>query len=344
LTSKGWRLILFIEDRRQAMTPTFARLIAGLAAAAALLGAPAAPAQPAYPSKPVHFIVPFTAGSGTDIIARAVGDVMARGLGQPVIIENKPGAGGTIAAAQVARSEPDGYTVLIHSSGHALNPAIYPSLSYDTLRDLTGVTPLASLPNVMVVSPGRGWKSVADVVAAAKARPGQLNYASAGIGSATHLNAEKFKLQSGLDAVHVPFKGTPEALSDVIGGRTDWFFAPLSSALPLIQDGKLLALAVSTPQRTPSLPQVPTTLEAGIPGSDYIFWVGMIVPGATPAPVIRRLHEEVLKALASPEVKERFAKLGADAFPMAPAQFNAFIRTEMESAARIAKAANLKAQ
>ena len=311
---------------------------------ALMVAASAAIGQAPYPSKPIHFIVPFTAGSGTDIIARTVGDTMSKGLGQPIIIENKPGAGGTIAAAQVARGEADGYTVLIHSSGHALNPAIYPNLTYDTLRDLTGITPLAALPNVMVVSPERGWKTVADVVAAARSKPGALNYASAGVGSATHLNAEKFKLQAGFDAVHVPFKGTPEALSDVIGGRNDWFFAPLSSALPLIKDGKLMALAVSTPQRTPSLPLVPTTLEAGIPGSDYTFWVGMIVASATPPAIVRRLHEEALKALANPEVKERMNKLGADPFPLPQDRFNAFIKTEMESAARIAKAANLKAQ
>ncbi|MCG2591684.1 tripartite tricarboxylate transporter substrate binding protein [Ramlibacter sp. XY19] len=315
-----------------------------IALVAATLVAGGAFAQGAWPSKPIRLVVPFTAGSGTDIIARTVGDVMAKGLGQPVIVDNKPGAGGTIGAAQVAKSEPDGYTVLIHSSGHALNPAIYPSLSYDTIKDLTGVTPLAALPNVMVVSPTRGWKTVADVVAAAKAKPGQLNYASAGVGSATHLNAEKFKLQAGIDAVHVPFKGTPEALSDVIGGRNDWFFAPLSSALPLIKDGKLQALAVSTAKRSPSLPDVPTTVEAGVPGSDYTFWVGMIVPAATPAPVVKRLHDEALKALASPEVKERMARLGADAFTMEPAAFNAYIKTEMDAAATIAKAANLKAQ
>ena len=319
------------------------KLVSTLALLAAVLAPSAALAQ-AWPAKPIRFIVPFTAGSGTDIIARAVGDTMSKGLGQPIVIENKPGAGGTIAAAQVAKGEADGYTVLIHSSGHALNPAIYPNLTYDTLRDLTGVTPLAALPNVLVVSPDRGWKTVADVVAAAKARPGALNYASAGVGSATHLNAEKFKLQAGFDAVHVPFKGTPEALGDVIGGRNDWFFAPLSSALPLIRDGKLLALAVSTPQRTPALPQVPTTLEAGIAGSDYTFWVGMIVASATPAPVVKRLHEEALRALASPEVKERMTRLGADPFPMPQDRFNAFIKTEMDTAAKIARAANLKAQ
>lgn len=311
---------------------------------AATLIAAGASAQGAWPAKPVKLVVPFTAGSGTDIIARTIGDAMGRGMGQPVLVENKPGAGGTIGAAQVARSEPDGYTVLIHSSGHALNPAIYPSLPYDTVKDLTGVTPLAALPNVLVVSPARGWKTVADVVAAAKARPGQMNYASAGTGSATHMNAEKFKLRAGIDVQHVPFKGTPEALTDVIGGRNDWFFAPLSSSLSLIKEGKLQALAVSTAQRSPALPDVPTTVEAGVPNSDYTFWVGMIVPAATPPAVVKRLHEEVLKALATPEVKERMAKLGAEPFTMEPAAFNAYIRTEMESAALIAKTANLKAQ
>jgi tripartite-type tricarboxylate transporter receptor subunit TctC len=315
--------------------------IATLFAATLLAGAAFAQA---YPSKPIRFVVPFTAGSGTDIMARTIGDAMGKSMGQPIIIDNKPGAGGTIGANQVAKSDPDGYTVLIHSSGHALNPAIYPSLPYDTVKDLTGVTPMAVLPNVMVVSPQRGWKTVADAIAEAKAKPGQLNYASAGVGSATHMNAEKFKLQAGIDAVHVPFKGTPEAISDIIGGRNDWFFAPLSSALPLIKDGKLQALAVSTAQRAPALPSVPTTVEAGVPGSDYNFWVGMIVPAATPAPVIRRLHDEVVKALANPDVKERLTKLGAEPMPMQPDAFNAFIKAEMESAAKIAKAANLKAQ
>ena len=314
-----------------------------LAAALAVLACGAALAQ-GYPSRPIRFVVPFSAGSGTDIIARAVGETMSRNLHQPVIIDNRPGAGGTIAAGQVARGDADGYTVLIASSGHALNPSIYPNLPYDTLRDLTGITPLAAMPNVLVVSPARGWKSVADLVAAAKAKPGQLNYASAGVGSATHLNAEKFKLQAGLDAVHVPFKGTPEAMSDVIGGRNDWFFAPLSSALPLVRDGKLQALAVSTPTRASVLPGVPTTVEAGVPGSDYIFWVAMIVPGATPQPVMQRLHDEALKALADPEVKDRLAKLGAEPFPLEQNAFNAFIRTEVESASRIAKAANLRGQ
>ncbi len=301
-------------------------------------------AQAVFPSKPVKLIVPFSAGSGTDIAARAVAEAMAKGLGQPVVVETRPGAGGTIAAAAVAKGEADGHTILVPSSGHAVNPSIYPSLSYDTLKDLTGVTPLVAMPNVLVVNPARGWKTVADLVAAVKAKPGALNYASAGVGSATHFNAEKFRLQAAFDAVHVPFKGTPEAISDIIGGRSDWFFAPLSSALPLIRDGKLQALAVSTSRRSSLLPEVPTTVEAGVPGSDYSFWVAFVVPAATPAAVVARLQQEAAKALAQPELVERLAKMGAEPFVMNSADFNAFIRSEVEVGARVARAAGLKAQ
>ena len=296
-----------------------------------------------FPSRPVKLIVPFSAGSGTDIAARAVGELLARNLGQPVVVENRPGAGGTIAAAAVAKGEADGHTILVPSSGHAVNPSIYPTLPYDTLKDLTGVTPLVSMPNVLVVNPSRGWKTLADLVAAAKARPGAMNFASAGMGSATHFNAEKFRLQAGIDAVHVPFKGTPEAISDVIGGRSDWFFAPLSSALPLIRDGKLQALAVSTARRSALLPEVPTTVEAGVPGSDYSFWVAFVVPAATPAAVVTKLQQETAKALATPELVEKLARLGAEPFVMGSAEFNAFIRSEVEVGARVAKAAGLKA-
>jgi len=316
------------------------RMLALLLASAFAL---AVHAQP-FPSKPVKVVVPFTPGSATDIIARALGERLQASLGQPIVVENRPGAGGTIGAAVVAQSPPDGYTLLVQSSGHTVNPHIYSSLGYDTLRDFASVTPLVTLPNVLIVSPAKGYKSVGDLVAHAKMHPGALNYASAGTGSATHMNSEKFRAAAGIVAVHVPMKGTPEAITETIAGRVDWFFAPLTGALPLIKDGKLQALAVSTAKRSPSLPDVPTTVEAGVPGSDYTFWVGMIVPAATPAPVIKRLHEEVLKALANPEVKERMAKLGADAFTMEPAAFNAYIKSEMDAAAVIAKAANLKAQ
>jgi tripartite-type tricarboxylate transporter receptor subunit TctC len=297
-----------------------------------------------YPSKPIKFVVPFSAGSATDIVARTVADGMSKSMGQTILIENKLGAGGTIAAAQVAKGDADGHTVLVHSSGHALNPSLYPNLGYDTLKDLSGVTTLAAIPNVLVVNPGKGWNTQADLIAAAKAKPDQLNYASAGVGSGTHMNAEIFRLQSGIQALHVPYKGTPDAMSNVIGGSNDWFFAPLASALPLIRDGKLQALSVSTKQRASTLPQVPTSIEAGLPGSDYTLWIGMIVPAATPPAIVKKLHEEAVKALSSSEIKERMAKLGADPLVMSPEAFNSYIKNEMDVAARIVKAANLKAQ
>jgi tripartite-type tricarboxylate transporter receptor subunit TctC len=289
-------------------------------------------------------VVPFSAGSATDIVARTVAEAMGKTMGQTILIDNKLGAGGTIAAAQVAKSDPDGYTILVHSSGHALNPSIYPNLGYDTLKDLTGVTALAAIPNVLVVNPAKGWKTQADLIAAVKAKPDQFNYASAGVGSGTHMNAEIFRIQAGIDALHVPYKGTPDAMTNVIGGSNDWFFAPLASALPLIRDGKLQALSVSTKQRASTLPQVPTSIEAGLPSSDYTLWIGMIAPSATPQPILRKLHEEALKALNNPEIKERMAKLGADTMPMSSDAFNAYIKSEIEVAARIVKAANLKAQ
>jgi len=312
-------------------------LLASVAAATAF-------AQSAYPSKPIHIIVPFTAGSGTDVIGRAIGDALSKSMGQPVIVENKPGAGGTLGAAQVARADADGYTLLVHSAGHAVNQAIYPNLPYDTLRDFAGVTPLANLPNVLVVPPDRGWKTVRDLIAAAKAKPGQLNFGSAGLGSATHVNEEKFRMQAGIDVVHVPFRGTPEALTEVMAGRIDAFFAPLVAALPLIKDGKVHALAVSTPARSAVLPDLPTTVEAGTTGSEYLFWVGMFLPAKTPREIVRRLNEEVGKALTAPDVKARLTNLGAEPMPMTPEAFDTFVRGEVEQGTRIARAAGLKPQ
>jgi tripartite-type tricarboxylate transporter receptor subunit TctC len=312
-------------------------------AALALAAATTANAQ-GFPDKPIHFVVPFTAGSGTDIVARTVAEPMSRAMGQPIIIENKPGAGGTLGAAQVAKGAPDGYTLLVHSAGHVANPAIYTNLPYDTLKDFAGVTPLASLPNVLIVSPSKGWKTVQDLVQAAKANPGKLNYGSAGIGSATHMNAEIFRQSAGFDAVHIPFKGTPEAMTETATGRVDFFFAPLSSALPLIKDGRLQALAVGTPQRSPVLPNVPTTLESGFAKSDYVFWVAMLAPAGTPRAIVERLNAEALKALASPEVKEKLAVLGADPMPMSTSAFDAFLRSETARIAEIVKSAGIKAQ
>jgi tripartite-type tricarboxylate transporter receptor subunit TctC len=309
-----------------------------------LLAPLAAIAQSNWPDKPIRIIVPFTAGSGTDIIARTIAEPMSRSLGQPIVIENRPGAGGTLGAAQVAKSAPDGYTLLVHSAGHVANSSIYSQLSYDTLKDFAGVTPLASLPNVLIVAPSKGFKTVGDLVKKARANPGVLNYGSAGNGSATHMNAEIFRLSAKFDAQHVPYKGTPEAMTETATGRIDFFFAPMSSALPQIKDGRLQALAVGTAQRSPLLPDVPTTLEAGYPNSDYVFWVAMLAPAGTPRPVIDRLNAEALKALASPEIKEKLAVLGAEPMPMTPAAFDAFLKTETARMAQVVKSAGIQVQ
>ena len=296
-----------------------------------------------WPKQSIKFVVPFTAGSGTDIVARAVAERLTTALGHPVIIENKPGAGGTIAANQVAKASADGYTLLVHSSGHVVNPAIYPNLPYDTLNDLVGITPLASLPNVMVVAPSKGFKDVKDLIAKVKAKPDAFNYASAGTGSATHINAEKFRVAAGITATHIPFKGTPEALTETISGRIDWFFAPIVSALPLIKDGKLQVLAVGTPKRSDDLPNTPTTVEAGVPGSEYTFWVGMLAPSKTPKPVLDKLNAEVVKILNTPEFKTKLDNIGAAPMPMSSTAFNAFIRSETDTVAKLVQAAGIKA-
>lgn len=293
-------------------------------------------------AKAITFVVPFTAGSGTDVIARAVAEKLGPILGAQIVIDNKTGAGGTVGAALVAKAPADGYSVLIHSSGHVVNPALYPKLPYDTLKDFDGITPLASLPNVIVVSPSKGYKDVADLVAKAKAQPGQLNYASAGNGSATHMNAEKFRVAAGIQAQHVPYRGTPEALTETASGRIDWFFAPLVSALPLIQSGRLQALAVSTAQRSPLLPNVPSISEAGFASAAYTFWVGAFITAKTPKAIVDRMHDGMTKVLALPDVRERLEKLGAAAMPMPQAAFEKFLDDETRSAGELVKAAGIR--
>ena len=313
----------------------------------ALLAMACALALPAHAQGPwpgnqsIKLIVPFTAGSGTDIVARLVAERLGPALGTSVIIDNRPGAGGTLGAAIAAKSPADGYTLLVHSAGHLVNPWIYKGLSYDTLKDFTGVTPMASLPNVLVTAPAH-FASVKDLVSKAKAKPGSLNYASAGNGSATHMNAEVFRLAAGLDAQHVPYRGTPEAMTEVMGGRIDWFFAPMVSALPLIQTGRLQALAVGTAKRSSALPDAPTTVEAGVPGSEYLFWVGLFAPAKTPQPIVERLQAEIAKIMAAPDLKERLDKLGAEPFTMSSAQFNKFLVDETAKAQQVVKAANVK--
>jgi tripartite-type tricarboxylate transporter receptor subunit TctC len=315
-----------------------------LTAAVALCALQAAAWAQAWPTKPVRVIVPFTPGSATDIMARTVSEKLSSQLGQTVVVENRPGAGGTIGVAQVAKAEPDGYTVLVHSSSYTVTPSTYKNLPYDTLRDLTGVAPLGLLPNVLVISPAKGIRSVKDLIEAAKAKPGSLNVATIGVGSATHLNAERFRLGAGIDVVSVPFKGTPEALTEVMTGRVDYYFCPVNAALPLLRDGRVLGLAVGSTKRSIALPDLPTTLELGIADSDYNFWVGMFVPARTPREIVDRLHQETAKALHAPDVREKLARLGAELMDYSPEQFNAYLRKEIADNAVLVKAAGIKVE
>jgi tripartite-type tricarboxylate transporter receptor subunit TctC len=310
-----------------------------IAAAAALLtfGA-AAQTAAGYPNRPIRIVVPFTAGSATDIMARIVGEKISTSLGQPVIVENKAGAGGTLGAAQVAKSEPDGYTLLVVSTGHVVNPALYDNLSYDTVGDFAGVIPLASLPSVLVVGANSPYKSVRELIAGAKAKPGQLNFASAGRGSATHVAAEKFRSATGIEVTHVPYKGTPETIVEAIAGRVDFMFTPILSSIPSIRDNRLRALAVSTAKRSTILPDVPTVAEAGVPGFVFDFWVGLLAPAKTPRDIVNKLNQEVAKALTMPDVKERMAKLGAESMIMTPEQFDAYIKEEFTTLGAVMRA------
>jgi tripartite-type tricarboxylate transporter receptor subunit TctC len=316
--------------------------LTALALAAGLAALPASAQN--YPDKPIHIVVPFTAGSATDVTARALAAVMTKNMGQTVIVENKPGAGGTIGSAQVAKAAPDGYTLLANSSAHTVNPAIYPNMTYDTVKDLPGVSLLAVQPNIMVASPAKGWKTAADYVKAAKEQPGKLTYATAGTGSGTHMNAEKFKLAAGIDTVHVPYRGTPEALGDTMNGRTDIYFCPVIAALPMIKDGRVVALANGSPKRSSVLPDLATTEEQGFKDSGYNFWVGLFAPANTPPALINRINAEVKKALESPEVKERLQALGTDPAPTTPQELDKMVAQEVKENIDIAKKANIKLQ
>jgi tripartite-type tricarboxylate transporter receptor subunit TctC len=319
--------------------------ICRVAVVAALLAANAGAAEgpaAAWPNKPLRVVVPFTPGSGTDAVARIVVERLSARLGQTFVVENRPGAGGTIGMAVVSRANPDGYTILVHSSSYTVTPTTYPNTPYDTLRDFSGITPLANLPNVLVIAPSKGVRSVKELVAAARAKPGTITYASAGAGSATQLNAERFRLGAGFEGVHVPFKGTPEALTEVITGRVDIYFCPVISVLQFLKEGRVVALAVGSSKRSSALPDLPTTLEAGIPNSDYNFWVGMAVPSKTPRDIVIRLHRSTEQALQSADLTERMATLGAEQMLMTPQQFDTYIRNEIRTNATLIKAAGIQ--
>jgi tripartite-type tricarboxylate transporter receptor subunit TctC len=314
--------------------------------AAALVLAPlAASAQSsgqAWPTRSIRVIIPFGAGSATDVVPRIVFDALAPQLGQPIVVENRTGAGGTLGANAVAKADPDGYTLLAHSNAHTISPAIYANLPYHPADDFAPITPLGELPNVLIISPSKGIKTIQELVAAAKAKPGSLNFASVGVGSGTHLSVEKLRLSAGFEATHIPFRGGPEALTEVIAGRVDVYFCPINTALPHIREGKLVALVTSATTRAPELPDVPTTLEAGYKGAEFPIWIGLLAPAKTPREIIDKLHAETVKVLKLPSAVERLGKTGVTPSIMTPAEFDARIRAEIAANGAVAKAAGIK--
>jgi tripartite-type tricarboxylate transporter receptor subunit TctC len=313
--------------------------LTGSGALVALTTAPAI-AQ-AWPRRLILAVIPFSAGNANDVVGRVVLDQLSQQLGEPIVIENRAGAGGTTGVAFVAKASPDGYTILVHSSTFSAAQAIYKSLPYDTLHDFASIIPLGLQPTVLVTSPSKGWKSVADLISAAKAKPGSLTFASAGIGSASHLAAERLRFSGGFQALHVPYRGPNEALTDVITGRIDFYFLPIAPALPLINDGKLTALVVSTANRAAALPNVPTTAEAGLQDAAYHFWTGLFAPVETPKSIISRLYDETRKALDKPSVQERLLKLGVDPLPMGTAEFDAYFREDVRSTVKLVRDAGI---
>ena len=313
-----------------------------LLAVACLWGASALAQGQAWPTAPVRLVVPFTAGSATDIMARTIGERLSQAFGQPVVVDNRPGAGGTIGAALVAKAAPDGYTLLVVSTGHVVNPVLYPDVTYDTIKDFAGVAPLASLPSVLAVSPSLGYTSVRELVAAAKAKPGTFNYGTAGVGSAAHINSEKFLAAADIKAQHIPFKGTPEMVNEAMAGRIQFIWAPIISSIGQIKDGKLVALAVSTPTRSPVLPDVPTIAAAGYPAAEFNFWIGVLAPAHTPRDIVAKLNAQINRALQTQEVKERLANMGAVPMSMTPEQFDAYVRDEAALIGNVMRTAEAK--
>ncbi len=316
-------------------------MAAGLPAGLSVLG----PARAAdWPSKQVRVVVPYAPGSATDLVPRTVLEQVGHNVGQSFVVENRPGGGTTVGSAQVKQSEPDGYTMLIHSNAIVTVPAIQASVPYDPVADFSAITPLGNVPMVLVVAPSKGIKSVKELVAKAKANPGQINYGAAGIGTPPHLAMERFRLAAGFEGQLVPFKGAPEALTETMTGRIDIYFAPITPALPLIRDGKLLALTVASSKRASALPDVPTSIEAGVPDSDFDFWVGSFVPKKTPRDVVTKMHDEIVKAIKSAAVQEKLKKLGVEELIMEPDAFDARIAKEAAIAKKLAKDAKIEPQ
>jgi tripartite-type tricarboxylate transporter receptor subunit TctC len=297
-----------------------------------------------YPTKAIKLIVPFTPGSATDVMGRIVGERLSAAWGQPVIVENKAGAGGTIGIRDTARADPDGYTMVVVSSGHAVNHVLYKELGYDTLNDLSAVAMLGSLPSVLIVPPSLGINSAKELVAMLKAKPGQYNYGTAGIGSGAHVSMEKFNVAAGVKALHVPLKGTPPMLSETMAGRIQYAWVPAVSSMGPVKDGKVKALAVSTAKRVAALPEVPTIGEAGFPDGESTFWLALLAPVKTPRDLVAKVNAEVNRALQATDMKERLEKLGTEPMIMTPAEADAFIRKEYDELGKVMRAAGLTPQ
>jgi tripartite-type tricarboxylate transporter receptor subunit TctC len=311
----------------------------------ALLAACALPAQAqTYPAKAVQVIISFTPASATDIVGRIVTAKLAEFWGQPVVPENRSGAGGSIGSAAVAKAAPDGYTLLINSNAHSVNPAIYAKLPYDTTKDFVDIVPLAIQPNVLVVNANAPYKSLMDLVNTARAKPGTLNWGHAGVGSGTHLNTEKLIAAANINVTQVPFKGTPEVVQAIFAGSVDCYWVPISAGLSHIRNGKLRPLAVSSAKRNPTLPEVPSTGEAGVKGADAPLWFGVWGPAGLPAGIVARINADVRRALADPGVKEKLLNLGNDPMDMSPPEFARFVRAEIEDYQRVVRAAGIKPQ
>ena len=314
------------------------------ALAVALLATTASDADAqSWPTRPVTVVSPFTAGNASDLIGRITLEQVSRQVGQPFVIENRPGAGGTVGVNQVAKADPDGYTILMHSSSFSAALVLHKSLPYDTLQDFAPVIPIGIQPVVLIVAPSKGFKTVGDLVAAAKANPGAMNFASAGIGSTSHMGAERFRHAAGFKAQHIPFRGPAEAFAEVMTGRIDFYFLPLAPTLSLVKQGKVVALAVGAEKRSIDLPEVPTMAEAGLPDAAYHFWGGIFVPAKTPPEVVRKLHNETAKALEVPEVRERLAKTATEPMPMSTAQFTKYFQDDVASTVKLAKDVGIEA-
>jgi tripartite-type tricarboxylate transporter receptor subunit TctC len=325
------------------MQPVRRSIIAASLAALAL-GAFTLPAvaQDKWPSKPITYVVPFPAGGTTDILARLIAQKLGPALGTTIVVDNRPGAGGNIGSQLVAKAAPDGYTIMGGTiSSHAINASLY-KLPYDPLKSFAPITLIGTNPNVLVTNPNSPLKSVKDVIAASKSKPGSLSFASAGNGTSQHLSAELFKTMAGIDMLHVPYKGSAPAIQDVIGGQVPLMFDTTVVAGPFIESGKVRALAVTSAKRLPSLPNVPTMAEAGVPGYEVVSWQAMFAPAGTPPAIVERLHAEVAKILKQPDVQERLAKLGVEPSGMPPQQFAAFQASEIAKWAKVVKAANVK--